>query len=175
KGEAFMSGQPSDQPTAGRPDIPGYGLGDDSGLLPWSWAEQRLSDAHTYWLSTTRPDGRPHAMPVWGVWLDGRFYFSSGASSRKARNLASQPACVVSAGAGDVAVVLEGTAAREHDDALLERAAAAYTTKYDWPLRVREGGVYDDSGNGGPMFAVQPSVVFGFGDDFATATRWRFD
>jgi hypothetical protein len=162
------------RPTAGRPYIPGYGLASDEGLLPWSWAEQRLKQAHTYWLASVRPDGRPHAMPIWGVWLDGRFYFSSGAASRKAKNLASEPRCVVSAGEGDVAVVLEGVAAIEKNEVLLVRAAAAYTAKYDWPLSVRDGGVYDDTGNGGPMFAVTPEVVFGFGEEFSSSTRWRF-
>ena len=165
------------EPEAGRPYIPGYGLSDNDGLLPWSWAEARLSEAHTYWLTTVRPDGRPHVMPVWGVWLDGRFYFTTGAETRKAKNLASEPRCVVSAGKGtdDEAVVLEGRAAIETDAVTLEKAAQVYNTKYDWSLQVRDGGVYDETGNGGPMFAVTPEVVFGFGEEFNSSTRWGFD
>ena len=65
------------EPRASRPDMPGYGIlaaEAGRGLLPWSWAAERLAKARTYWLATTRPDGRPHAMPVWGVWLAGRDY-----------------------------------------------------------------------------------------------------
>ena len=75
--------------------MPGYGISDSAeGILPWSWAAERLSQAHNYFVATARPDGRPHVMPVWGLWLDDAFYFSTGASSRKARNLAANPRCV---------------------------------------------------------------------------------
>ena len=80
-------------PKASRPFMPGYGILDaDSGrgLLPWSWAVERLSKSRNYWIASTWPDGRPHCVPVWGVWLDDGFYFSSGERSRKARN----PACI---------------------------------------------------------------------------------
>jgi len=78
--------------------MPGYGtLGPHEGgeLLPWSWAEQRLASSHDYWLTNVRPDGRPHLMPVWCVWLDGALWFSSSLSSHKARNLAHDPRCSV--------------------------------------------------------------------------------
>lgn len=61
--------------------MPGYGiLGPDqgSGLLSWAWAQQRLSESRNYWVCTVRPDGRPHVMPVWGVWDAGELWFSSG-------------------------------------------------------------------------------------------------
>jgi len=68
--------------------MPGYGVpADPDGMLPWSFAEQRLESAHDYWLATVWPDGRPHVMPVWGAWFDGRLWFSTDQTSRKARNL----------------------------------------------------------------------------------------
>ena len=79
-------------PIASRPYMPGYGVEPPDGgmgLLPWSWAEERLIASHEYWLATVRPDGRPHLMPVWGVWSDGSLWFSSSEGSRKARNLRS--------------------------------------------------------------------------------------
>lgn len=82
------------QPRASRPHMPGYGIlaaDQGSGLLPWSWASERLAEAHNYFVATTRPDGRPHVMPVWGLWLDDTFYFSTGRESRKARNLEGNP------------------------------------------------------------------------------------
>ncbi len=60
-------------PRADRPHMPGYGLvdaGGGKGLLPWSWAVEFLSKGRNYWVATTRPDGRPHVMPVWGIWMD---------------------------------------------------------------------------------------------------------
>ena len=81
-------------PSAGRPHMPGYDLpAADSGrgVMPWSWAAERLVGAHNYWLATSWPDGRPHVMPVWGVWLDTAFWFSCAGTARKARNLAADP------------------------------------------------------------------------------------
>ena len=76
--------------------MPGYGiLPSAEGLLPWAWAQERLRASANYWLATTWPDGRPHVMPVWGVWLDGALWWSSGLRSRKARNLARDPRCTV--------------------------------------------------------------------------------
>ena len=57
--------------------MPGYGVPKSSkGLLPWKWAQDRLVKSRQYWIATTRPDGSPHVMPVWGLWLDSVFYFS---------------------------------------------------------------------------------------------------
>ena len=72
-------------PRAGRPYMPGYGIvGPDEGrgLLPWSWAEERLIASHDYWVATVWPDGRPHVMPVWGIWHDESVWFSSSAHGR---------------------------------------------------------------------------------------------
>src|SRR5205823_11762931 len=84
------------KPAARRPYMPGYGLPKDKkGLLPWSWAEERLTKSHNYWISTARPDCTPHTMVIWGLWLEGAFYFSTGEKSRKARNLQAHPQCVI--------------------------------------------------------------------------------
>lgn len=72
--------------------MPGYGIlpaDEGTGLLPWSWAQQRLSSSVNYWLASVWPDGRPHVMAVWGVWDGLLLWFSSGGRSRKTRNLTS--------------------------------------------------------------------------------------
>ena len=158
-------------PEASRPHMPGYDILDaDSGqgLLPWSWAVERLTEAHNYWLATTHPSGAPHLTAVWGVWLDDAFYFSCATSSRKARNLQTDPRCVVCPERGDEAVIVEGTAEAVTEPSMLSQFKDAYDPKYHWDINVDQGGIY----------AVLPSVAFAFieaPDDFpATATRWRF-
>src|ERR1700675_123558 len=95
-------------PRSSRPHMPGYGLPEaNKGLLPWSWAEQRLKKSHNYWITTTKPDGAPHTMVVWGLWLDGAFIFSTGRQSRKARNLAENKKCVVCTEHAHEAVIVE--------------------------------------------------------------------
>ena len=150
--------------------MPGYGIlpaGDGNGLLPWSWAEERLSASGRYWLSTVCPDGRPHAMAVWAVWLDGAVRFSTGEHSRKARNLARDPRCVITTESGEEAVVVEGVAERIEARGDSDRMERAYVDKYG-------SGYPGDSW----LFAVRPRLVFGFierEDEFArAATRWTF-
>ena len=73
----------------------GYGISKDTkGLLAWNGINERLSKARNYWVGTTRPDGRPHIMPVWGVWIDRNFYFGTERNSRKSRNLLNNPAVI---------------------------------------------------------------------------------
>jgi len=160
------------EPTASRPDMPGYGIlpaGAGGGLLPWSWAAERLEAARNYWVATNRPGGQPHLAAVWGVWDGDAFYFSTGGDSRKARNLAADARCVVTPERAEEAVVLEGVAERVTDDDHVAAILAAYTRKYGM-------GFPDPDDN--PVFAVRPRVVFGIIEhdpDFSSrATRWRF-
>lgn len=151
--------------------MPGYGLVDENSgkLVPWRWAEQRLVKAHNYWISTTRSDGRPHAMAVWGVWIRGAFYFSTGQRSQKARNLAANPHCVIHPESGAEAVIVEGTAEKVTDSRELREFVRAYKAKYKWDLSTMQGSVY---------YRVRPGVAFGFieaEEQFtATATKWTF-
>ncbi|MEX2246566.1 MAG: pyridoxamine 5'-phosphate oxidase family protein [Dehalococcoidia bacterium] len=160
--------QPND-PKAGRPNMPDYGISTDAGgVLPWSWARERLERTRNYYVGTTRADGRPHAAPVWGVWMDGMFIFSTASGSRKARNFAANPHCVVTTEDAAEAVILEGVIETVSDAALVTRFKKAYVDKYSWNMDTQNG----------PFYALRPSVAFGFieaADQFhTTATRWTF-
>ena len=162
------------QPRAQRPVMPGYGVlpaDEGSGLLPWAEAERRLTVAHDYWLATVRPDGAPHVMPVWGVWLDDRVWFSSGLRSRKARDLAADPRCTVTTDDARDPVVLEGVAERRTDASAIGNFVAAVNEKYDARVTTE---FQDPAVNG--TFAVRPVRAFALsGDDFVgSATRWTF-
>lgn len=112
------------------PDAPaGYGLRSDS-PLDWPELERRLTASRNYWVCTTRPDGRPHAMPVWGLWFEGALWFSTDPASRKARNLERQPAVVVHLESGDEVVVVEGSAQRFPAESLPDGWLDAYEEKY---------------------------------------------
>ena len=156
-----------------RPATPGYFQPADKGvLLEWNETAQRFAAAKNYWISTASASGRPHAMPVWGVWLSDRFVFSTSPESRKARNLQVNPQVAVHLENGDVLVVVEGRAAEVRDQAELLAFLDAYNPKYHWNFTV------DQVSRG--VFAVHPETAFawlgGEGDAFgATATRWRFD
>ena len=93
------------EPKASRPDLPeGYGVPkSEEGMLPWSWAEERLVPAHNFWVVTAGP----HATPVWGVWRNHTFVFSCSPTSRKARSMAHDPHVVVHLERGDEVVIGE--------------------------------------------------------------------
>ncbi|HSH78315.1 MAG TPA: pyridoxamine 5'-phosphate oxidase family protein [Herpetosiphonaceae bacterium] len=76
---------------------PQFSSGDATATL-WAEARERLKQAEVYWLSTVRPDGRPHVTPLLSVWLDGALYFCTGRDERKAKNLARNPHCVLTTG-----------------------------------------------------------------------------
>lgn len=104
-------------------------------------------------------------MPLWGVWLDDTFFFSTGRKSRKGQNLAANPACTIANDDGEEAVIVEGLAAEVKEAGALERVAAAYKKKYKM----------DPRSMGEPIFQVRPSRVFGFVEKTfsKSATRWR--
>lgn len=155
------------EPKATRPNIPGYGLPKSTkGLLPWSWADQQLKKSREYFITTVRPDGSPHVMIIWGLWIDNAFYFSTGKQSVKARNLASNPKCVVSTGRADAAVIVEGEAESIKVPPELN-FFKTYEKKYKWDM----SGMQEE-----PVFAVRPRVAFGLVEKTfsKSATRWVF-
>ena len=154
-------------PKAGRPHMPGYGISESrKGILPWSWARQRLAKNRNYWISTVREDGRPHTMPVWGIWHNDRLYFSTAVTSTKSRNLAANPYCTSTTESATEAIIVESKAAVVRSKTTLKPVWKAYKAKYDWSI------------DGESMFALTPTTAFAFietADQFATAaTRWRF-
>jgi hypothetical protein len=164
----------SPTPTATRPHAPGYGFPKGTkGLLPWSWAEQRLKKSHNYWMVTVKPDGSPHAMVVWGIWQDARFLFSTGRQSRKARNLAANPNCIVCTEDAHEAVIVEGVAGLA-DLAARRRMIPAYERKYDWDLSAMKDDMLSMKE---PVFAVRPKLLFGLWEKHfqSKSTRWKFE
>src|SRR5215218_221922 len=111
----------------------------------WSQAREGLEGAEIYWLSTVRPDGRPHVTPLIAVWHDGALYFCTGADERKAKNIAQNAHCTITTGCNSLDkgldIVIEGDAARVSDEPTLRRVAGAYEAKYGstWHFDVRDG------------------------------------
>ncbi len=115
-----------------RPTFPdGYGLPEtDEGLLDWEVIEQRLISSHHYWLATVRPDGRPHVIPRWGVWLDDKFYYDGSPATRHARNAEANPACTLTLEDGLRAVIVDGKSTATRADGELGIRLAEAFTKY---------------------------------------------
>ncbi|MFI6853347.1 pyridoxamine 5'-phosphate oxidase family protein [Streptomyces sp. NPDC050416] len=146
----------------------------------WQEAEARLAAAELFWITTVRPDGRPHVTPLPAVWSDGALHFCTGPEERKARNLAENPHVVLTIGTNTwnrgYDLVVEGEATRVTDEGRLRELAAAWEAKYGsfWHFEVREGYFRHGAGRAA-VYSVAPRTVFGFakGEPFSQ-TRWRF-
>ena len=166
--------RPVTEPVAEQPHMPEYGVGGDGWKpLPWSWASERLGRYRNFWVVTVSPEGRPHAMPVWGVWDDDEqgFAFSCAPGSRKAANLRSNPQVTVAGDSTVEAISIEGTATELSGTESAEPWIEAYIKKYGpdtSPEFLRQNSI----------FLVSPERVFAIietEDEFSTrATRWRF-
>jgi nitroimidazol reductase NimA-like FMN-containing flavoprotein (pyridoxamine 5'-phosphate oxidase superfamily) len=158
-------------------------IADDATPVPWAEACGRLAKIGTYWLATVRPNGRPHAVPVLAVWVDGALHFVASETSRKARNLAGNSHCVITGGSDGLDLVVEGAVTKVRDGARLQALADAYASKYGWHVTVRDGAFHDAEGapTAGPppfdVYQVTPTTAFAFGTEDETinaSTRWRF-
>jgi nitroimidazol reductase NimA-like FMN-containing flavoprotein (pyridoxamine 5'-phosphate oxidase superfamily) len=142
--------------------------------LPWPWAAERLAGYRNYWVVTVSPEGRPHALPVWGVWSDDdqRFAFSCAPGSRKRRNLDANPYVTIAGDDTVECISVEGKAGPVRDDARQEAWIERYLAKYQ-PLSPE---LTADFLRENAFLEVVPERAFGIVEreaEFATrATRW---
>jgi len=155
--------------------MPGYGVAGPehgSGLLHWSWAAERLTAARNYWVVSTWPGGRPHTMPVWGMWDDSTLWFTSAAGSRKVKNLRADPRCCVTTEDASDPVIIEGTARFATDPSVLQRVVDLMNAKYHSGVDL---DFLDPVKNA--TIGVRPQRVFSMlhSDFTGSPTRWVFD
>jgi general stress protein 26 len=147
---------------------------------PWADVVDVLSNSEMFWLSTVRRDGRPHVTPLPAIWLDGVLHLCAGANEQKAKNLEVNAQCILTTGTNQLRsgldVVVEGAAARVTNKAKLQRLAALWKSKLDWPFEVGDGAFHDGAGRTGLVFGIKPTKVlaFGKGEPFSQ-TRYCFD
>src|ERR1700745_2524612 len=136
-------------------------LGKADGLPPVDWAAVAAKldagsapaaealNSSTTWLATVNEDGSPHVTAVGALWLDGTFWFQTGAGTRKGRNVARDPRCSIAVSVRDADVVVEGDAARVTEPGAVARVAQAWADQ-GWPAEP------DGSGSGltGPLNAA---------------------
>jgi general stress protein 26 len=155
---------------------------ENAGPTAWKRGRRELKDAELFWLSTVRPDGRPHVTPLLGVWLDGALYFCTGPNERKAKNLAHNPGCVLTTGRNDLDgldLVVEGHAMAVSDEVERRSVADTFESKYGPHFEAPDGtwaGLGDAIREGDVLlYRVAPSIAFGFGKGGRySQTRWSF-
>jgi general stress protein 26 len=137
------------------------------GLLPWSRAKEHLEKSRYYWLVTARPDGRPHAAPLWGAWVDNLLYFDGSPETRWARNIAVNPAASVNLESGNDVVIVEGTVELVVTDAeLASRLVDIWTEKY---------GRYQPEADTRGIFRFRPRSARAWSnEEMSDGARWFF-
>jgi len=153
----------------------------DATPTPWPEARAQLVSAEIYWLSTVRPDGRPHVTPLAAVFDGNALYFCTGPTERKARNLEQNRHVILTTGCSSIDegtdIVIEGDAEPVTDEARLQQLANAWVAKYGEVFRfeVKDGAFHSDDGGRALVFEVKPrkGFAFGKGDSFSQ-TRWWF-
>ena len=155
-----------------RPDPKLYFGPEDAGYLDWDNLLWRFAAEKSYWLTTSDTEGKPHAMPVWGIWLDAGFWFSTYPHSKKAKNLKANPQANVHLGDTEALLVLECSAHEVTETAAQQQFVDEYNPKYNWQFTPADVA--------GGLFTLTPHTAFawaaGEGEKFHnTATRWRFE
>ena len=169
-------------------------LGAADGLPPVDWpaiaenlesASAPAPDAHnarTTWLTTINEDGTPHVTAVGALWLDGAFWFQTGAGTRKCRNVARDPRCSIAISIRDADVVVEGEATRVVDPAAVARAAQAWADG-GWPAEPDDSGTgitapFNAPSQGPPpwnVYRIEPrAAVVTLGTEPGGLTRFKF-
>jgi hypothetical protein len=161
------------EPRIMRPVFPEGYVDSPTALLSWEGVVQRLIGARNYWLCTVRPNGRPHVIPKWGVWVEGGFYFDGSPETRHARNVGGNPYVAVHLESGDTVVILEGqcVSLSKPGVELAEKIAREYGRKYAAQGYAPEPTQWDAGG----LFAVTPRVVLAWTSFTDDPTKFVFE
>ena len=149
----------------------GYGTVTPSDLLPWLWVEDRLRPARNYWLTTVGPDGRPHARPIDGVWVEGALCFGGSPDARWVRNLMVNPAASINLSSETEAIILEGIAQHVMDPTHPLAAPSMAASREKYPQYFRADAPFH------PFWTLRPSTAYAWTlENFPRgATRWSFE
>ena len=136
--------------------------------LDWETVRTRLVAARHYWVATVRPDGRPHVVPVDGIWLDESCFFGGSAAKVKHRNLKANPRAALHLEDAGSAVIVEGTCQEIFPDAeLAARLARASKVKYGY---ASDPASYSSAG----LWCLRPARVLSWLQFPRDATRFVF-
>ena len=145
-----------------------------AGHIPWRVIATQLQALRTLWISSTRPDGRPHSVPVWFLWENDAspsIIFSSLENTQKDRNFAQQSWVVMHAGDGDDTYIFEGKVEVILDPAERERLNRAYMEKYVDP----GSGAQAQFGTGDTVYRLRVEhVMTWLYGTIANRTDWHF-
>lgn len=144
-----------------------------SAYVDWSWVATQLTDSKNYWICSTRPNGKPHVVPRWAVYIDGKIYYDGSPETRHAQNLLENPNVAVHLESGDHVIILEGTSAPagKPGDELDSKLVAAYRKKYAAVGYSPEPHQWD----GGGLYVFTPRQCIAWTSFIDNPTKFTFE
>jgi Pyridoxamine 5''-phosphate oxidase. len=174
-------------PKISRPKFPKGYVDNPISEVPWEHVEKRLTESINYWLCSVYPDGRPHVVPRWGAFLDGKLYYDGSPETRHARNLEKDPRVTLHLESGNDVVIMEGTSQpaskpdpstrRAKDEPsglrleLAQRLSAVYCAKYESDGYAPKPDQWDQGG----LYVFTPRQCLAWTKFFENPTKFVFE
>ncbi len=155
-----------------RPQFPPGYVDHPIAEVSWDDVARQLTEARNYWLCSVRPDGRPHCVPRWAVYIDGRIYYDGSPETRHARNIAENPHVALHLESGSQAIILEGKSepAGVPPADLAQRLAQAYRAKYADQGYAPQADQWDEGG----LYVFTPRQCIAWTVFFENPTKFVF-
>lgn len=156
-----------------RPKFPKGYVDSPISEVTWEHVAKRLGESLNYWMCSVYPDGRPHAVPRWGVYLDGKLYYDGSPETRHARNIVNNPNVTLHLESGNDVVIMEGTSvpASKPDSELAQRLSAGFKLKYGSEGYAPETTQWDEGG----LYIFTPHQCLAWTKFFENPTKFIFD
>jgi hypothetical protein len=156
-----------------RPQFPKGYVDQPVSFLTWDWVAAQIADSKHYWLCSVRPNGRPHAVPRWAVYVDGKIYYDGSSETRHNRNIEVNPYISVHLESGTEAVILEGTSgpAQKPSSELAQKLSKEYKRKYQELGYAPEPNSWDAGG----LFVFTPRQCIAWSKFNEDPTKFMFE
>jgi hypothetical protein len=160
-------------PKATRPKFPKGYVDNPTSQVPWDYIETKLRASKHYWMCSVRPNGKPHVVPRWAVYLHGKLYYDGSPETRHAKNILENPNITVNLEDGQKAIILEGTStpASKPDPGLAQQLSAEYTLKYESEGYAPKPDQWDQGG----LFIFSPRQCIAWTTFFENPTKFVID
>ena len=156
-----------------RPKFPTGYVDKPVSYVEWDWVSAQLTGSTIYWLCSVSPNGKPHVVPRWGVFLGGRVYYDGSPETRHALNIKLNSNVSVHLENGTQPVILYGTsvAAAKPSPEFGKKLSEEYKKKYTELGYAPEPNSWD----GGGLYVFTPRECIAWSKFNEDPTKFIFE
>jgi len=161
------------KPKISRPKFPKGYADHPASYVDWEWVAEQLTNAENYWLSSVRPDGRPHVVPRWGAYIENKLYYDGSPETRHARNIIENPHVTLHLESGYKVVIMDGTSqpAGKPEPEFAKKLAEAISKKYTSQGYSPEPNQWDEGG----LYVFTPRQCLAWTTFYENPTKFIFE